>query len=162
MAVFAYPFDSNRVQVVRASRQQDHRSIGVELLRKSDGTVDGCVTESIRKEIDLIQINLIDRSNVALLRSMDSIVCRNVIIYFDLETKKQVIGTFHDMLIPGGYLLLGHSESLINVTNQFELAQLTDDLVYRRPGLGNEIADPWQTLAKAAIDEVDEPRRKSR
>ncbi len=51
MAVFAYPFDSNRVQVVRASRQQDHRSIGVELLRKSDGTVDGCVTESIRKEI---------------------------------------------------------------------------------------------------------------
>jgi len=65
------------------------------------------------------------------------------------------------MLIPGGYLLLGHSESLINVTNQFELAQLTDDLVYRRPGLGNEIADPWQTLAKAAIDEVDEPRRKS-
>lgn len=110
------------------------------------------VSEDVRKEIDFIQINLLDRSKIALLGTLDTIVCRNVIIYFDLETKKKVIETFHDKLVPGGYLLLGHSESLINVSNTFELAELKDDLVYRRPGLGSEVADPWQTLAQAGVD----------
>lgn len=112
------------------------------------------VSEDVRKQIDFIQINLLDRSRIALLGSLDTIVCRNVIIYFDLDTKKKVIETFHDKLLPGGYLLLGHSESLINVSNTFELAQLKNDLVYRRPGLGSEIADPWHTLARVGIDEV--------
>lgn len=118
------------------------------------------VSDAVRKEIDFIQINLIDRSKVELLGSMDTIICRNVIIYFDLDTKKQVMETFHDKLVPGGYLLLGHSESLINITNAFELAQLKEDLVYRRPGVGSDVSDPWHTLAKAAIDEVEEAGRK--
>ncbi len=113
------------------------------------------VAPDVRKAIDFIQINLLDPAKVGLLGTMDTIVCRNVIIYFDLETKKQVISMFHDKLVPGGYLLLGHSESLINVTNAFELSQLRDDLVYRRPGIGSEVADPWQTLARAGIDEVE-------
>lgn len=112
------------------------------------------VSPDVRKEIDFIQINLMDPARVALLGTMDTIICRNVIIYFDLETKKRVISTFHDKLIPGGYLLLGHSESLISVTNAFELSQLSDDLVYRRPGLGSEVADPWQTLATAGLEEA--------
>lgn len=113
------------------------------------------ISENVRKEIDFIQLNLLDRSKVALLGAMDTIICRNVIIYFDLDTKKEVMKTFHDKLVPGGYLLLGHSESLISVTNAFELSQLKHDLVYRRPGLGSEIADPWQPLAQSSIDEVD-------
>ncbi len=113
------------------------------------------VSDDVRKEIDFIQINLLDRSKIALLGSLDTIVCRNVIIYFDTDTKKEVMSTFHDKLVPGGYLLLGHSESLINITNAFELSQLKDDLVYRRPGVGCEVSDPWQTLARASIDEVD-------
>ncbi|MCH7867571.1 MAG: protein-glutamate O-methyltransferase CheR [Myxococcales bacterium] len=113
------------------------------------------VSEAVRKEVDFVQINLLDRSKVSLLGTMDTIMCRNVIIYFDLATKKEVIQTFHDKLVPGGYLLLGHSESLINVTNAFEFAQLKEDLVYRRPGLGSEVSDSWQALAEAAIDETD-------
>ncbi len=116
------------------------------------------VSDDIKKEIDYIQLNLMDRSKIALLGSMDAILCRNVIIYFDLETKKKVISTFHDKLTPGGYLLLGHSESLINVTSAFELSQLKDDLVYRRPGLGSEVGDPWQVLAQSAIENADSDR----
>jgi chemotaxis protein methyltransferase CheR len=112
------------------------------------------VSEDVRKEVDFIQINLLDRSKIALLGTLDTIMCRNVIIYFDLETKKEVIETFHQKLAPGGYLLLGHSESLINISNSFELAQLKNDLVYRRPELGSEIADPWQNLALAGIDDA--------
>ena len=61
------------------------------------------------------------------------ILCRNVIIYFDLETKRRVVRTFHQKLRPGGFLLLGHSESLINLSTDFELKHLRHDMVYRKP-----------------------------
>jgi chemotaxis protein methyltransferase CheR len=63
----------------------------------------------------------------------DIIFCRNVIIYFDREAKKKVIGTFFDKLREGGFLLLGHSESLINISTAFTLRTLKNDMVYQRP-----------------------------
>jgi chemotaxis protein methyltransferase CheR len=65
---------------------------------------------------------------------LDVLFCRNVMIYFDLETRRRVLRGFHAKLRPGGWLLLGHSESLLQVTADFELAHLRNDLVYRRPG----------------------------
>ena len=62
---------------------------------------------------------------------------------------------FYDKLCPGGYLLLGHSESLISVSSKFELKHLERDLVYRRPVPGEEREDPWHALARAAISEAD-------
>lgn len=164
--VIASDISSNMLQKSRVGlyREASFRETEPRLRAKYFSEKDNLnkISDTVRKEIDFIQINLIDRSKVELLGAMDTIVCRNVIIYFDLDTKKQVIGTFHDKLAPGGYLLLGHSESLINITNTFELAQLSNDLVYRRPGLGSEVADPWQTLAKSAIDEIDEQERRKR
>jgi chemotaxis protein methyltransferase CheR len=113
------------------------------------------IRDDIKQNVDLTQLNLLDRSKISLLGSMDVILCRNVIIYFDLETKKEVIKTFYEKLRPGGYLLLGHSESLINVTSAFELSHLKRDLVYRRPGVGEESADPWARLADDAVKESD-------
>jgi hypothetical protein len=63
--------------------------------------------------------------------------------------------TFHDKLQPGGYLLLGHSESLINITVDFELKQLNRDLVYRRPVPGEEKEDAWHALARVGIADAD-------
>jgi chemotaxis protein methyltransferase CheR len=57
------------------------------------------------------------------------------LIYFDEEKKKRVIDTLYQRLVPGGYLLLGHSESLLNVSTAFELVHLKEDLVYRKPTL---------------------------
>jgi len=113
------------------------------------------ISDELKRCVDFIHLNLMDRDKIALLGSMDVILCRNVIIYFDLETKKRVIDTFHDKLRPGGYLLLGHSESLINVSSAFELKHLKRDLVYRRPVPGEGIDDPWHRLARSAIDDVD-------
>ena len=77
------------------------------------------------------------------------------IIYFGAETKRGVIQTFHEKLHPGGYLLMGHSESLLNLSNDFELRHLSNDMVYRRPTPGEEITDRWHTAAEAAIGRLE-------
>jgi chemotaxis protein methyltransferase CheR len=56
-----------------------------------------------------------------------------VLIYFDPQARKSVIDLFHERLYPSGVLLLGHSESLLNVSTAFELLHLKEDLVYRKP-----------------------------
>jgi len=84
------------------------------------------------------------------------ILCRNVIIYFDAESKRRVISTFEQKLRPGGHLLLGHSESLINLSTSLELRHLKSDLVYRRPMPGLATPDPWHTAARAAIADLEE------
>ena len=104
--------------------------------------------------MDFIHLNLLDDSKIALLGTMDVILCRNVIIYFDVETKRRVIQTFDEKLRPGGYLLLGHSESLINVSSAFELPHLKRDLVYRRPVPGEERRDAWHQIAEATAAAV--------
>ncbi len=114
------------------------------------------ISNEVKKDVDFIHLNLMDRSKIALLGSMDVILCRNVIIYFDSETKRQVIKTFYEKLRPGGHLLLGHSESLINLSTEFELRHLRNDLVYRRPLPGFAPRDPWHLAADTAISGFDD------
>jgi chemotaxis protein methyltransferase CheR len=52
--------------------------------------------------------------------SLDVIFCRNVMIYFDLATQQNLVNKFYNCLVPGGYLLIGHSESLTSVEHNFE------------------------------------------
>jgi chemotaxis protein methyltransferase CheR len=53
-----------------------------------------------------------------------------------MPARKKVIATLHKKLVRGGYLLLGHSESLINLTTAFDLVHLKNDMVYRKPENG--------------------------
>lgn len=129
-----------------ASFRETDRSMRMHYFTSKDGMMR--ISDEVKRHVDFVRMNLVDRSRSSLLGTMDVILCRNVIIYFDLDTKKQVISTFHDRLRPGGYLLLGHSESLINVTQGFELKHLTRDLVYRRPVPGEEQGDAWHALAQ--------------
>ena len=114
------------------------------------------LADAVRRSVDFIHLNLMEAPKVALLGAMDVILCRNVIIYFDREGKGEVIGTLEEKLRPGGHLLLGHSESLINLTTSLELRSLSQDLVYRRPAPGLALADPWHRAAREAIFEVEE------
>jgi chemotaxis protein methyltransferase CheR len=115
------------------------------------------IRDEIKRDVDFIHLNLLDRSKIALLGTMDVILCRNVIIYFDLETKCRIIQMFYEKLRPGAHLLLGHSESLINLSTSFELRHLRNDLVYRRPLPGLEPRDPWHIAAEIATLSVDDP-----
>jgi chemotaxis protein methyltransferase CheR len=78
-------------------------------------------------------LNLLDRDRASIVGRVDAIFCRNVLIYFDADSRKRVIETFYERLQPGGYLMLGHSESLLSVSTAFELAHLSSDMVYRKP-----------------------------
>jgi chemotaxis protein methyltransferase CheR len=97
------------------------------------------VVDWIRKVCHFGQLNLVDRSRSAIVGRVDVIFCRNVLIYFDLLTRRRVIDSLYERLVPGGYLLLGHSESLLNVSTAFELVHLKEDLVYRKP----QAAERW-------------------
>ena len=66
------------------------------------------------------------------LNSIDAVLCRNVIIYFDEKSRQRVLMNLYNALNPGGYLLLGHSESLAHVASPFEVTKLGKFLVYRK------------------------------
>lgn len=114
------------------------------------------ISDRVKEHVELMHLNLMDRSKIALLGLMDVILCRNVIIYFDTDAKRQLIETFYEKLKSGGHLLLGHSESLINLSSSFELRHLQSELVYRRPLPGAAAVDPWHTAAAPAITRSDD------
>ena len=91
------------------------------------------INDEVRELVTISHMNLFDENRLALLGRMDVIFCRNVIIYFDQNSKKRLIESFYNMLRNGGYLLLGHSESLMNVSTAFALKHLKNDMVYQKP-----------------------------
>jgi chemotaxis protein methyltransferase CheR len=91
------------------------------------------INDEVRECVTISQLNLFDHGRLALLGRMDIIFCRNVIIYFDQPAKKRVIETFYNSLQQGGFLLLGHSESLMNISTLFTLRHLKNDMVYQKP-----------------------------
>ena len=64
----------------------------------------------------------------------DAILCRNMLIYFSDDAFSNLIGLFARCLVPGGYLLLGHSESLLDRKTAFAPAMLGGAVVYRKVG----------------------------
>ncbi|MEK6372913.1 MAG: protein-glutamate O-methyltransferase CheR [Acidobacteriota bacterium] len=90
------------------------------------------INDEIRNRISFGRLNLYDEPRVSLLGHVDIIFCRNVIIYFDDASKKIVVSNFYNRLVEGGYLLLGHSESLISLSTQFKLRHLKNDMVYQK------------------------------
>ena len=93
------------------------------------------VNDSIRELVTISHLNLFDTNRLTMLGKVDLIFCRNVIIYFDQAAKKRVIESFHSALYDGGFLLLGHSESLMNITTMFTLRHFKNDMIYQKPDL---------------------------
>lgn len=91
------------------------------------------VAPEVRALCHFGQMNLLDDERTHLVGRCDMIFCRNVLFYLDPSSRKRVIETFYERLVPGGVLLLGHAESLLNVTTAFELLHLEEDLVYQKP-----------------------------
>lgn len=91
------------------------------------------VNADLRRLVHFSVANLIDPADVRSVGRVDIIFCRNVLIYFDPKSRQTTTNLFYERLLPGGFLLLGHSESLLNTETPFEPVHLEGDLVYRRP-----------------------------
>jgi chemotaxis protein methyltransferase CheR len=88
------------------------------------------VRPRIRKMISFAQMNLIEPVYVG---KLDCIFCMNVLMYFSEVRRRAILQRFYDALEPGGYFLLGHSETLSNVPMKFEPIVRGDCRIYRKP-----------------------------
>ena len=88
------------------------------------------VQPHVRGNVTFSRLNLSDDSKMIFMKSLDIIFCCNVLIYFDLTSKRRVIQHFFNNLLPHGYLFLGHSESLYGVSDEFRLVHLPGATAY--------------------------------
>jgi chemotaxis protein methyltransferase CheR len=91
------------------------------------------VREDIRRLCQFAPQNLLGGSHESFFGRVDLILCRNVLIYLDEPARAQVIENLYERLVPGGYLLLGHSESLQFMDTPLELIGMVQDLAFKKP-----------------------------
>jgi chemotaxis protein methyltransferase CheR len=90
--------------------------------------------EAIRKTVKFMSVNLIDEKSVRMIREADVIFCRNVLIYFDDKSKRKAVSLMYDALAPNGFLMVGTSESLHNVTRALQPTVIDRVVLYQKAG----------------------------
>jgi chemotaxis protein methyltransferase CheR len=88
------------------------------------------ISHSIKSLVRFEHLNLLDSKNMQKKRNYDFIFCRNVLIYFDDKSRKNVVDNFYQALNLGGYIFLGSSESLGRITSSFTLKRMGNYLIY--------------------------------
>jgi chemotaxis protein methyltransferase CheR len=88
------------------------------------------VNDEVKARVSFSRLNLSDDSKMLFMKGMDLIFCCNVLIYFDLASKRRVVQHFFSNLQAPGYLFLGKAESLYQVTDQFRLVNLPGTSAY--------------------------------
>jgi chemotaxis protein methyltransferase CheR len=91
------------------------------------------ITESLRQSILLTPVNIVNSAQTRAYGKFDVIFCRNVLIYFDDTSRRIAAENLYESLSPGGYICLGHSESMSRISPLFEVCRFADAIVYRRP-----------------------------
>jgi chemotaxis protein methyltransferase CheR len=90
------------------------------------------VRDEVRELVEFRHQNLVTDQPPFDAEQVDLILCRNVTIYFDRETTRRLMKRLHSRLRDGGYLFLGHAETLWQISDDFALVPLGDAFVYRR------------------------------
>ncbi len=89
--------------------------------------------DTIKDAITFTQVNIADVQQTRGYRGFDVIFCRNLLIYFDDLSRRKAAEMFFDALLPGGFICLGHSESMSRITPIFRVRKFPDNIVYQRP-----------------------------
>ena len=107
-----------------------------DILRKyftqtADG--DWAISRDLVAAVEFSRINLTDPADTRRFRDIDLIFCRNLLIYFDDLSRRVAAEAMFDALSPGGFVCLGHSESMSRITSLFEVRRFPDAMVYQKP-----------------------------
>jgi chemotaxis protein methyltransferase CheR len=89
--------------------------------------------DDVKDVITFTQVNIADMEQTRSYRDFDVIFCRNLLIYFDDLSRRKAAEMFFDALLPGGFICLGHSESMSRITPIFRVRKFPDNIVYQRP-----------------------------
>ena len=87
------------------------------------------IKPQIKSMVEFGELNLLDRYTLG---KFDIIMCRNVLIYFSAELKRDILTRLHAALNPGGYLILGASESLNGLSDLYQMVQCHPGIIYRK------------------------------
>jgi chemotaxis protein methyltransferase CheR len=91
------------------------------------------ILEDLRQSVRFSRVNIVETRETRPQGQFDVIFCRNVLIYFDDESRRIAAENLYDNLLPGGYICLGHTESMSRISSLFEVCRYSDAIVYRRP-----------------------------
>jgi chemotaxis protein methyltransferase CheR len=91
------------------------------------------ILSDLRQSVQFTSVNLVDPSQTGLHGIFDVIFCRNVLIYFDDASRRVAAENLFERLAPGGFICLGHTESMSRISPLFEVRRFADAIVYQRP-----------------------------
>ena len=91
------------------------------------------INEDLRESVEFTRVNLLEAADVRTYRQFDVIFCRNLLIYFDDISRQRAAETFFDALNPGGFVCLGHSESMSRISSLFRIRKFPEAIVYQKP-----------------------------
>lgn len=91
------------------------------------------VIGDLRESVRFTQVNLVDAASMARQGRFDVILCRNVLIYFDDRSRLDASLNLFEALSPGGFICLGHTESMARISDRFAVRRFEDAIVYQRP-----------------------------
>jgi chemotaxis protein methyltransferase CheR len=91
------------------------------------------ILDDLRQSVQFSRVNIVETKETVPQGQFDVIFCRNVLIYFDDESRRIAAENLYDSLLPGGYICLGHTESMSRISPLFEVCRYSDAIVYRRP-----------------------------
>ena len=92
--------------------------------------------DDLRSAVEFTRVNLMDSADMRPYRNFDVIFCRNLLIYFDDLSRKQAAESFFDALRPGGFICLGHSESMSRISSLYDICKFPEAIVYQKPQEG--------------------------
>ena len=90
------------------------------------------LSDDLRQAVEFTRVNLAEPADTLNYRNFDVIFCRNLLIYFDDQSRQTAAETFYEALNPGGYVCLGHSESMSRISSLFEVRKFPEAIVYRK------------------------------
>lgn len=96
-------------------------------------TGDYALSRDLVSAVEFSRVNLSDAADTRRFRDIDLIFCRNLLIYFDDLSRRVAAEAMYDALNPGGFVCLGHSESMSRISNLFTVRRFPDAMVYQKP-----------------------------
>lgn len=134
----ASDIDSSALEHARHGiyHRQALRELSESLLRRYFERIDAdhfAIGAELRESVAFTHLNVLDTGAMARYRDFDVIFCRNLLIYFDDLARRLAAEALFDALRPGGFICLGHSESMSRISPLFQIRKFPDAIVYQKP-----------------------------